>query len=196
MKLLLSGRVLSSLVVAAILSGCGGAQSAVNVSGPIQQNAAHSAMGHLASSPDIPFDVYNAATQTIHLSSEDLPPTGQVGCPWVTYYPTLIYVLVPGIYMFPPVYPDFVAYRPTCSPLNMPAIWSFSFGTDITNPITICSGSVSYTGALTLNLSVQNTPKTSCTFQQTTVNGIPLALFTYNVVAPSGKRQRSHLVTH
>ena len=61
MKLLLSGRVLSSLVVAAILSGCGGAQSAVDVSGPIQQNAAHSAMGHLTDSPDIPFDVYNAA---------------------------------------------------------------------------------------------------------------------------------------
>ncbi|MGA7093596.1 MAG: hypothetical protein WBX23_06110 [Candidatus Cybelea sp.] len=196
MKLLLPGRrVLSTLAAAAILSGCGGAQSVLNTSGPIQQNTAHSAIRHPGVNPSIPFNVYNGATQTIHLSSEVLPPTGKVGCPWVTYYPTLIYELVPGIYMFPSP-PDYVAYFTSCSPFNEPAVWSFSFGTDITNPITICSGSVSYVGSPNLNLSVKNTPQTSCTFQQTTVNGISLALFTYNVLTPSGKRQRSHLLMH
>lgn len=197
MKLLLPvRRLLSTLAVAAILSGCGGAQSALNASGPMQQNAAHPGIGHLGLSPSIPFDVYNGATQTIHLGSEVLPPTGKVGCPWVTYYPTLIYELVPGIYMFPPPDPDYLAYFTSCSPFNEPAVWSFSFGTDITNPMTVCSGSVSYVGSPNLSLSVQNTPQTSCTFARTTFNGVPLALFTYNALASSGKRQRSHLVRH
>jgi hypothetical protein len=169
-----------------VLAGCGGAQSALSPFGPIQQNANRSNLGAPAANPVIPFDIYNGAARTIHLSSEVLPPVGQGGCPWVTYYPTLIFELVSDTYMFPPGGPDFVSYNLSCSPFNEATVWSFSLGTDISNPTKICSGSVSFTGQIQLKLSVRNTPQTDCTFQYTTVDGYPSALFTYNA-APSAR---------
>jgi hypothetical protein len=179
-------RVIAALAVSAMLSGCGGVQSALNPSAaPIQQNAKPAQFPPLS----IFFDVYSPS-QKIYLNSETLPPLGQGGCPWVTYYPTLINELAPGIYMFPPGAPDIVVYVTSCSPFNMPAVWSFSFGANLSNPTTICSGSASNTGQVQLNLSVQNTPDTHCTFQVTTVDGVPLALFTYNESSPKEQRKR------
>lgn len=175
----MSDYALSFCAVATMLAGCGGLQPPIGAPGAMPQSRAvamhasrRAPIGEAqGGNPNTLFLITNKSSRTIHFNGAVEPPKGEGGCPWVLYFPAFPGKLASG--QTGPGMANILSYNLTCSPLNEPRVWSFSYGTNLSRSQTICAWDAVYAGAATgLTFSVKNARRTNCSVGYDSTSGI------------------------
>jgi hypothetical protein len=151
--------------IVAMLAGCAGQQSASEPPSPISTQRIVPAV-----TPDtVPFLITNDSGKTIYFNKAVEAPPGKAWCPWVLYFPAFPDRLAPGD--TGPGQPNILSYDGGCSPATEPAVWSFSYGTNLKKRATICKWTAQFTGAVSLSFEVLNRRDTACSEGYDRTNG-------------------------